>query len=232
MKVYKFNIPSGTLEVCILEERPTSFSTSRERRAYLYPSEGCDLECVLTEGEDVLTRASLDLAAALSYLLGSVRGIPEDALSIGYEGRLIDLPKLCTPPGVVDVPLPICKYIFTKNEYFEGGIPEPLTTVSTPEVSRIVLASPTSPYPMPLLRRSRIARGMPDAVRAIAYFADGDCYRAISTDRHESADSIAPLAYVLLRDREAVTIKTRRGEYNFLKIGDVLIFRCPVEVAD
>ena len=228
MKVYKFNIPSGTLEVCILEECPTSFPINRARRIYLYPSDGVDLECTLREGRDVLTRSNLDLLAVLSYLFGRVRGIPERALSVRYEGQELEIPKLCTSPNTVDVTMPKCKYIFTKNELFEGGIPESLTTVSAFDVSRIVLASSDSPYPMPLLRRSRIVGGLADAVRAIAYFPDGEEFRAISTDRYESADSIAPLAYLLLRDRDEISIRTRAGKYSFVRNGNAYVFRCPI----
>ncbi len=229
MKVYKFGIPSGTLEICVLEECPKLFESSEIRRIYLYPADETDLECTVREGDDVLTRATLDVSAVLSYLLGEVRGIPEQALSIRYEGGVLELPKLCTPPSIVNIPLPKCKYIFTKNEYFEGGIPESLTTVSASDTSRIVLASAHSPYPMPLLRRARFISGIPDAVRSIAYFPDGDEYRAISTDRHETADSIAPLAYLLLRERETVNVKTRTGTYTFQRSGGSAVFSCRVE---
>lgn len=228
MKVYKFNIPSGTLEVCILEECPSSFPASPSRRIYLYPEEGIDLECRVMEGKDRLTRAVLDVEAVLSYLFGAVRGIPTQALSVRYEGTLLEIPKLCTPPGVVCVPLPKCKYKFAKTEYFDGGMPEVLTTVVANSTSRVIEVKKEAPYPLPLLRRTRVVTGLADAVRAIAYYRDGDHYRAISTDRHESTDSIAPLAYILLEGTEQISIASARGEYVFLREGEQFYARIPV----
>lgn len=228
MKVYEFNIPSGTLEVCILEECPSSFPESPSRRIYLYPEEGIDLECRVVEGNDRLARATLEVEACLSYLFGAVRGIPTCALSVRYEGALLEIPKFCTPPGVINVPLPKCKYKFTKTEYFDGGMPEALTTVLTDFTSRIVEVKKEAPYPLPLLRRTRVVAGLADAVRAIAYYRESDHYRAISTDRHECVDSIAPLAYILLNGEERVSIVTARGEYVFFKDEDGLYARIPV----
>ncbi len=223
MRSYKIEIPSGALTLVAAMERPSLCPCPAEGRVLaVFPTDDADLEAVMYNSAGGILISPTDSLAALSYLFGTLRGIPPESVSIKVCSDVYELPKVNTPDGIIRVSLEKCKRIFTSVKELSGGVPERLVTVVSRDVTRIVRANPNAPYPRELLKRVRIIDGLPDAARTVAYFAEGEILRAVSTDKHECTDSIAPLAQLLASEymTGSIRINTPRATYNFFAEGE------------
>ncbi len=188
MQKYNIHLPPGTLALVFCKECPSSFLDPDRAipTLLLYPSESADLSLTFV-GEGALSY--LDMVAALTYYFATIRGLPTGTLDINTPFGRLEIP-LAISDGIIRIPLPPCRRIFTASVRILG-VEERVSTVVEYSTTRII--ENIERCPGELLSRLRVIDNMPTAARALSYKRTDKGYAVLSTDRYTTTDTLAPL---------------------------------------
>ncbi len=188
----EFNTLTGALVVDTQRERPSSFlpyANDGAKTLVIYPECDSDFGAVLLSSRGAVLVAPLE-SAMLSSAFFLSRGIPTNVLSLTVCDERFDIPTLAFNHAEKGVFVVKCKQIYTNTTELSGGMPYTVYTEGGEIKTRIIEAPSEVDFSQEILRRIRIAEGLPDAARSIAYREIDGCYRIATSDSQLTLDSV------------------------------------------
>ena len=188
----EFNTLTGALVVDTQRERPSSFlpyANDGAKTLVIYPECDSDFGAVLLSTRGAALVAPLESAMLSSaFFLG--RGIPTKALSLFVCDERFDIPSLAFNYTKNEAFVVKCQQIYTNTMELSGGMPHTVYTEGGKIKTRIIEAPSEVDFSPEILRRIKVAKGLPDAARSIAYREIDGCYKSASSDSSLTLDSV------------------------------------------
>ena len=188
----EFNTLTGALVVDTQKERPVSFlpyATDGAKTLVIYPESDADFGAALLSSSGTVLVAPLESAILASEFFFN-RGIPTSALSLSVCDEVFDIPSLAFDYAESAAFAVECQQIYTNTINLSGGMPHTVYTECGKIKTRIIEAPSEVDFSPEILRRIKVAKGLPDAARSIAYREIDGCYKIASSDSSLTLDSV------------------------------------------
>lgn len=202
MKI-KLDTLTGACVVDMQNKRPDSFlshATQGSKTFVCFPSRTQDFEVAVISEHGAIIPAPIEASMVISRFF-ELRGIPASALTLTACTEKFEIPYRLETSRYVGAIGIKCKPILANSVDLSGGMPHLLYTEGGAFKTRIIEAPSETDISRDLLRRIRVVKGLPDAVRSIAFREGDEGYRIAISDEVLTLDSVLPMISMAYRRR-------------------------------